>query len=61
MSSIADDHTPLPPPAATEEEDDILLQDEPYIDAPITKVDYGFNVKYVFQKTPRVSAETHPY
>ncbi|CAG8980648.1 hypothetical protein HYALB_00013059 [Hymenoscyphus albidus] len=43
--AIADDNTPLPPPASTEEEDEILLQDEPYIDAPITKVDYGFNVK----------------
>lgn len=42
---VIDDKTPLPTPAATEEEDDILLQDFPYIDAPI-KVDYGTNLRY---------------
>jgi hypothetical protein len=46
--SIIDDKSPLPSPAATEEEDAILLQDEAYVDGPI-KIDYGFNVRYVFK------------
>ncbi|KAE9378825.1 hypothetical protein N431DRAFT_433878 [Stipitochalara longipes BDJ] len=38
---ICGDETPLPPPAATEAEDELLLQDEPYVQGPIT-LDYGY-------------------
>jgi hypothetical protein len=36
----------LPSEAASSEEDDALLARYPWIDGPITKVDYGYNVKY---------------
>ncbi|KAF9871703.1 galactoside O-acetyltransferase [Colletotrichum karsti] len=39
------DTIPLPPPRARRDEDDHLLEDWPWIDAPI-KMDYGYNVKF---------------
>ena len=42
---IAHDTSPLPPVAATEAEDEALFADYPWVDAPITKIDYGYNVR----------------
>ncbi|KAI1813928.1 hypothetical protein GGS20DRAFT_446782 [Poronia punctata] len=44
---IVDDKTPLPPQAPTEEEDEALLADFVWCDRPVSKFDYGYNVKYV--------------
>lgn len=43
--SVTQDKTPLPPKAATEEEDEELLQDLAWVDRPIGKIDYGYNIK----------------
>ncbi len=42
---IAHDTSPLPPVAASEAEDEALFADYPWVDAPITKLDYGYNVR----------------
>lgn len=36
----------MPAEASSPEEDEALFDDEPWIDAPISKIDYGYNVKY---------------
>ncbi|RMJ22461.1 hypothetical protein PHISP_06674 [Aspergillus sp. HF37] len=41
---VVDDQTPLPPPRQDPDEDEELLEDEPWVEAPV-RVDYGFNVK----------------
>ncbi len=38
------DETPLPPQVADPDQDEALLEDSPWVDAPI-KLDYGYNVK----------------
>lgn len=45
-NDVTQDKTPLPPKAATEEEDEELLQDLAWVDRPIGKIDYGYNIKY---------------
>jgi hypothetical protein len=55
-ASIANDTSPLPPRAPTPEEDDALLNKYPWIDGPITKLDYGYNVKCCSPAFP-ISAE----
>ncbi|KAF3810753.1 putative maltose O-acetyltransferase [Colletotrichum gloeosporioides] len=42
---INGDTIPLPPPRARRDEDDAILEDWPWVDAPI-KMDYGYNVKF---------------
>ncbi|OIW33270.1 galactoside O-acetyltransferase [Coniochaeta ligniaria NRRL 30616] len=42
---IINDTSPLPSEAPSPEEDDALLSTWPWIDGPITKLDYGYNVK----------------
>ncbi|KAH8909537.1 trimeric LpxA-like protein [Coniochaeta sp. PMI_546] len=42
---IINDTSPLPSEASSPEEDDALLSKWPWIDVPITKFDYGYNVK----------------
>ncbi|KAJ2970883.1 hypothetical protein NUW58_g9566 [Xylaria curta] len=55
FQNIVDDKTPVPAQAATPEEDDDLLADYVWCDRPI-RMDYGYNVKYVFLKT-KISSE----
>jgi hypothetical protein len=44
VHSIVNDQSPLPPKDATPDED-ALLGTYPWIDGPITKIDYGYNVR----------------
>ncbi|TLD30812.1 hypothetical protein PspLS_01983 [Pyricularia sp. CBS 133598] len=46
LNELAGDESPLPPVAATAQDDDALFEEYPWIDTPITKMDYGYNVKY---------------
>ncbi|KAK8143763.1 hypothetical protein G3M48_006770 [Beauveria asiatica] len=44
-NDITQDKTPLPARAASEEQDEELLQDLAWVDRPIGKIDYGYNIK----------------
>jgi len=44
--SVVGDTAPLPFDAPSPEEDEALLAKYPYVDGPLTKLDYGYNVKY---------------
>ena len=44
-NSVVGDTSPIPPEAPTAEEDEDLLGKYPWIDAPICKMDYGYNIK----------------
>ncbi|KAH9429782.1 hypothetical protein MCOR02_009517 [Pyricularia oryzae] len=46
LNELAGDLSPLPLVAATAENDDALFEEYPWIDGPITKMDYGYNVKF---------------
>jgi len=35
----------MPPEASSPEEEDTLFDKDPWVDAPIGKIDYGYNVK----------------
>ncbi len=43
---IVNDTSPLPPVSASPEEDDGLFDDYPWVEGPVTKIDYGYNIKY---------------
>jgi hypothetical protein len=45
----------MPPQASTPEEDEALFDKEPWIDGPINKLDYGYNVKFELPAKPEVS------
>ena len=52
---ITRDTSPMPPQASTPEEDEALFDKEPWIDGPINKLDYGYNVKFELPAKPEVS------
>lgn len=58
QTRIVNDKTPLPSQAATPEDDEDLLADHVWCDRPV-KMDYGYNVKYVFLGI-QVSGESLP-
>lgn len=55
LGSVVNDASPMPPEAPSLEADEDLFDKHPWVDAPIAKIDYGYNIKCWFPPPPHVS------